>query len=210
MFFGLSHGLLFFAPICLLAYLGAVVYIVRSSGSHRLAWIVGLGSTVAYTVAVCALHFWAQLGWGPRYLVPLFPVLFLVGVITIERRLIPRAIGYALAALGLLTQLPLALANWHAIVVVVGKDPRVPDPIVGLWRSAIHGIIHGYGIGSAGEARALEVPDVWWWHMVGEHAPHIVGLLVLLAGFAILIWLASSPAGVAEASRSASGASELK
>ncbi len=192
MFFGLSHGLLFFAPICLLAYFGAITYIARSPGSRRLPWLVGLGSTVAYTVVICAVHNWASFGWGPRYLVPLFSVLFLVGVLTVENRLVPRALGYALAAFGLLTQVPLALADWHAVVAVVGKNPRVPDPIVGLWRSMLDGIMHGSGIGSASDPRALQVPDVWWWHAVAHHAPHVLGLLVLLAASTSLIWVARS------------------
>jgi hypothetical protein len=194
MFFGFSHGLLFFAPVCLLGYFGAVFYSFRSSGLRRLAWIVGLVSAVAYAATVCALHGWASnLAWGPRYLVPLMPVLFLVGVITIENRVIPRALGYVIAVLGVLIELPLVLANWSALVAVVGKDSRAPDPIIGLWASAIRGVVHGVGIGTANSVKSLQVPDVWWWHAVAEFTPHVLGLLILLAVLATLLWLANSP-----------------
>ncbi len=194
MFFGFTRGMLFFAPVCMLGYLGAIVYIVRTSGLQRLAWVGGLVAAVGYAAAVCALHGWAaNLAWGPRYLVPLMPALFIVGVITAEYRLIPRAIGYALAGFGVLTQLPLVLANWSALVAVVGKSSRAPDPIIGLWESAFEGIVHGKGIGTANGAKALQVPDVWWWHAVAEDAPHVFGLLILLAVLAILLWLANSP-----------------
>ena len=194
MFFGFSRGMLFFAPICLLGYLGAIMYIVRTSGMRRLAWAVGLASAVGYAVIVCALHGWAaNLAWGPRYLVPLMPALFLVGVITVEYRLVPRALGYALAALGLLTQLPVVFANWSALAAVVGKDSRAPDPIVGLWESAAEGIVHGAGIGTANSGKALQVPDVWWWHAVAEDAPHVLGPLILVAVLGTLLWVANSP-----------------
>jgi hypothetical protein len=196
MFFGFSHGLLYFAPICLLGYFGALVFIFRSSGQQRLAWIVGLLSVVAYTIVVSLLHRWqANFGWGPRYLVPFLPVLFLVGVMTVERRIVPRLLGYALVALGLVTQIPLVFANWSALVAVVGQS-GVPNPIFGLWHSALHGIAHGTGIGTVVEAEALQVPDVWWWHAVAGDLPHVVGLLVLLGGFAAILWLASYPTGV--------------
>ncbi|MGH2863741.1 MAG: hypothetical protein ACRDJX_00670 [Solirubrobacteraceae bacterium] len=194
MFFGFTHGLLFCAPICLLAYFGALLYIRRSSGWRRAAWIVSLCSAVAYVALVCLTHGWAaNLAWGPRYIVPLFPVLFLAGVATIEQGLIPRALGYAIAAFGVLIQLPLMLVDWSAVVAAVGKDPRAPDPIVGVWESAFHGIVHGSGIGIASSAEALQVPDVWWWHVVAKYAPSPVGLLALVCGMAILLFVANTP-----------------
>jgi hypothetical protein len=194
MFFSFNRGLLFFAPICLLGYFGGLIYIVRSSGLRRRMWIGGLALVVGYIVSVCLLHGWAaNLEWGPRYLVPVFPVLFLVGVISIERRLVPRALGYGLAALGLLTQLPTAIVNWAAVIAVVGKSSLAPDPIVGVWESAIKGVIHGKGLGTAVSSEALQVPDVWWWHAVASVAPSAIGSLVLLAALATLLWLANAP-----------------
>jgi hypothetical protein len=194
MFFGFTHGLLFYAPMCLLAYFGALLYIRRSSNWRRLAWIAGLSCAVAYIALVCLAHGWAaNLAWGPRYIVPLFPVLFLVGVATIEQGLIPRLLGYAIAAFGLLTQLPLILVNWSALVAVVGKDPRAPDPIVGMWEAAIHGIVHGSSFGIASSAEALQVPDVWWWHVVAGDVPSPVGLLALVCAMAVLLFVANTP-----------------
>ena len=112
--------------------------------------------------------------------------------------MIPRALGYASVVAGMLTGLPLILANWHAVVAVVGIDHRAPDAIVGLWRSMLHGIATGHGFGAINtltppnyghdaHAVGLQVPDSWWWHVVAHHVPHLLGLLVLLcAGGAII------------------------
>jgi hypothetical protein len=121
-------------------------------------------------------------------LIPLFPVLFVVAVLAIERGLIPRAVGYATVAVGTLTQLPLAFADWHAVVAVVGVDHRAPDPIIGLWRSMLDGLATGRGFGQVSDPRALQVPDSWWWHVVAHHVPHLVGPVLLVAAAAGVIW----------------------
>jgi hypothetical protein len=188
LFFGIREGLVFFAPVCLLGYAGALMYVARSRGTARAAWATGLAMAAAYVVTICLLHVWEVFGWGPRYLIPLFPVLFVVAVLAIERGLIPRAVGYATVAVGTLTQLPLAFADWHAVVAVVGVDHRAPDPIIGLWRSMLDGLATGRGFGQVSDPRALQVPDSWWWHVVAHHLPHLVGPALLVAAAAGIIW----------------------
>lgn len=176
LFFGEKRGLLFFAPICLLGYGAAIYAVIRSPGELRWRWFIGLVSAIAYAVVVCIVQDWSRFGWGPRYLVPLIPALFVAAVAFAERRPSVRPLAYALTGLGVLTQVPLSFASWHAVASSPGKNQ-----IVGLWESMLHGLVHGTGIGSADDPRALQVPDTWWWHGVAHHAPHLVGL-VLLAG----------------------------
>jgi hypothetical protein len=180
LFFGIQEGLLFFAPICLLGYFAVLQCAHRAHGTLRGRWLQGLILAVAYVVTVCLLHAWEVFGWGPRYLVPIFPALFAIAVYAIQHGIIPRLIGYAAVVFGLVTQIPLVFADWHALVAVVGLDSRAPNPIVGLWASMLDGLLRGYGIGSAGDPRALQVPDTWWWHSVANHLSHVIGLLVLL------------------------------
>ena len=178
LFVGAQEGLLFFAPLCLLGYV--VVLWMIAMARDRGAWTVGLLMAVLYVITVALVHEWEVFGWGPRYLVPLLPALFVVAVIGVERRIVPRVAGYALVIGGLLTQLPLVFANWHAVVAVVGRDSRAPDPIVGLWRSMLEGLASGHGFGGVTDARSLQVPDSWWWHAVANHSPHLTGPLLLL------------------------------
>lgn len=191
LFFGLHEGLLFYAPICLLGYVAALIYVARSRGTTRAAWAVGLATAVGYAVTVCLLHVWEVFGWGPRYLVPLYPIAFVVAVLTAERWIIPKTVAYACVVLGALTSLPLIFANWHAIVAIVGIDSRAPDAIVGLSHSMIDGLATGHGFGAittlvgpgyGGDAHslALQVPDTWWWHVVARHVPHLLGPVALV------------------------------
>jgi hypothetical protein len=184
LFFGAKRGLLFFAPICFLGYGAAIYAVIRSQGELRWRWSVGFIAAIAYVVVVCAVQDWSRFGWGPRYLVPLIPALFLVAVALAERRQSIRPLAYVLTGLGVLTQLPLAFASWHAVASIPGKNQ-----IVGLWESMLHGLVHGTGIGSADDPRALQVPDTWWWHGIARHVPHLVGLL-LFAGLVAMIALA--------------------
>jgi hypothetical protein len=189
LFFGIREGLLFFAPVCLLGYVAALIYIVRSPrGTARAAWAIGLAMAVAYVVTICLLHAWEVFGWGPRYLIPLFPVLFVVAVLAIERGLIPRALGYACVAVGTLTQLPLVFADWAAVVAVVGVDHRAPNPIIGLWWSMLDGLATGHGFGQVSDPRALQVPDTWWWHVIAHHVPHLIGPVLLVVAAGGIIW----------------------
>jgi hypothetical protein len=195
LFFGIRQGLLFYAPICVLGYACVPIYIARSHGTARAAWAAGLAMAMAYVVTICLLHAWEVFGWGPRYLIPLFPALFVVAVLALERRLIPRILGYAAVAGGLLTQFPLVFADWHALVAVVGIDHRAPDAIIGLWRSMLDGIATGYGFGSVSNPTALQVPDAWWWHVVANHVPHLLGPVVLVAGAVGIVWATVAAAG---------------
>ena len=192
-FFGIRNGLLFYSPICLLGYACVLVYIVRSRGSTRAAWATGLVMAVAYIVTVFLTHIWQTFGWGPRYLVPLVPALFAVAMLATELVVIPNALGWGAVAAGVLTGLPLAFANWHAVVAVVGIDHRVPDAIVGLWHSMLDGLVSGHGFGAINTTTppsyghdahsiALQVPDSWWWHVVARDVPHLLGPVLLLAG----------------------------
>lgn len=199
LFFGIQHGLLFFAPICLLGYAGAALGAIRSQGELRWRWLVGIGAAVAYAVVVVLVQDWSKFGWGPRYLVPLLPALFLAAVFAAERLPRFRPVAYASVGLGLLTQVPLAFANWNALAAVVGHDSRAPDQIVGLWRSTLHGLVHGVGFGKVEDLRVLQVPDTWWWHAVAGHAPHLLGLLAIVALVGGLAWLGAKLCGNDEA-----------
>jgi hypothetical protein len=186
MYFGFGRGLLFYAPMCVLGWFAALLFVVRSQ-RHRLLAAGVLLMITAYGITVSLVQVWFAFGWGPRYLVPMLPALFVIGVVAVER-FAPK-LGYFAVGLGLLTQLPVSYVNWVAVMGVTGK-PRspswAPNAIVGIWHSALHAVSYGHGLGSA-QKRSLQAPDAWWWHLVARHVPHVVGLAVLvLAAVAII------------------------
>ncbi len=197
MFFGIQRGLLFYAPACLLGYVAVIGLIWRSHGFPRIAWAGVLGLAVAYATTVVLLHNWYVYGWGPRYLVPLMPALFVAAVIACEAQVIPRAAAYIAVGFGLVTQAPVAFTNWHALLAVVGVQDRAPNGITGLWSSFVHGLWTGRSFGGTKSPRTLQVPDTWWWHAVGSHLPGLIGLMVAGAGVAVLLTYGARRAGEA-------------
>jgi len=187
MFFGVQRGLLFYAPVCLLGYAAVLALIWRTRGFARIAWATALACAVAYATTVVLLHNWYVYGWGPRYLVPLLPVLFVATVVACETHVIPRAAAYIAVGFGLVTQAPVAFTNWHAMLAVVGVQDRAPNGITGLWNSFVHGLTTGRSFGGTKSPRTLEVPDTWWWHAVGSHLPYVIGIVIAAAGLAAVI-----------------------
>jgi hypothetical protein len=51
----------------------------------------------------------------------------------------------------------------------------------------LDGLVRGHGFGQVTDPRALQVPDVWWWHVVANHAPHVAGVCVLVAAAAAVV-----------------------
>jgi hypothetical protein len=186
MYFGFSRGLLFYAPMCVLGWFAALLFAVRSQ-HHRLLAAGVLLAITAYGITVSLVQVWFAFGWGPRYLVPMMPALFVIGVLAVERS--ARKLGYLAVGLGLLTALPAAYVDWVAVMGVAGK-PRspswAPNGIVGIWHSALHALSHGHGLGSA-QKRSLQAPDTWWWHLLANHAPSAVGLSLLVLAVVTII-----------------------
>jgi len=154
-----GKGLIFYAPLTLLAPWGA----------WRL-WRAGHGGAVALLGALCLTDWLAHanvlirwLGgwaWGPRFLVPIVPLLVLLagGLLVGPRR--PRGARPAVAVLalaGLLVQVPAVLADYHPYLDALAQrysqgphDAQAPyraeqayvpsvtlSPIVGQWRLAL-------------------------------------------------------------------------
>lgn len=195
MIFGLDRGLLFYAPLCFLGFFAALNLARRQQRDDRAVTLSIIVMALAYVGVVSIAHEWRVFGWGPRYLIPLLPPLFVVAVYGVRGGWLSRPLALIGLLLGCATQLPLLVANWSAVLPLVGRDSRAPNPIVGLWRSALDGVVHGRGFGEATDPRALEAPDTFWWHGVAAHLPHYVGLFVLVGALA-----ACAAAGAAVAS----------
>lgn len=133
-----NMGLFLFAPILLLALF---VYKFRHELSVRQKHLIkaALGAAILYVLMIAHMKNWGHFGWGPRYMVPLLPVLFFAAAPMLQwmwqharRTVVP------LLALSFLLNLAPTLMNWH---VIVGEFPgarpqnsSLPYQHIGVWK----------------------------------------------------------------------------
>lgn len=115
-----NRGLLVFAPIfSLLLALPFVWKRATAAGPLRLLFLLYGTAALLYTLAIARLSFWGTFGWGPRYLVPVIPILFL-GVALALLALWPeprhRAWLTALIGVSFLLNAAPVLVNWHLAI----------------------------------------------------------------------------------------------
>jgi len=132
-----NMGLFLFAPVLLLALF---VLRMRHGLPPRQArlLIAGLASALGYLLMIAHMKNWGHFGWGPRYMVPLLPVLFFAAapaLLWTWRH--ARRTAAPLLAVSILLNLAPTLINWH---VIVGEFPgarpqnsTLPYQHIGVW-----------------------------------------------------------------------------
>lgn len=130
-------GLFLFAPVLLLALLiGRMRHELPERQRRVLA--AGLGAALMYLVLIAHMKNWGHFGWGPRYLVPLLPILFFASIPALlwMWRHVRRA-AVPLLCISFMLNLAPTLINWH---VIVGEFPgarpqnsTLPYQHIGVW-----------------------------------------------------------------------------
>jgi len=182
-----AKGLLFFSPLVLLIIPGWAGVWARS----RAATAAALGTVVGTLLVYGGYQVWyGGLTWGPRFVVPLLPLLCLPAAALAEAR---GPWGKALLAGGFLLSLPVQLAvvagAWDRAVLQFdwATDPNLPWSDLRLWyRSpAVYQLAHW----------GPEQVDFLWWHRLSDGsevrdltAGGLLGLGVGAAGG--LVWAA--------------------
>jgi hypothetical protein len=176
--FSPNRGLLWFAPVFLLLPVLPLVWRRVEVHGRRLILCFGV-STIAYTAAIAKLNNWAGVGgWGPRYLVPILPILFLAtGMILL--------VGWPGRWRPVLCALVLCSAVLNAVPVLVNHslaswghagslDPRAPLPRqqIAAWDGLRRGL-RGEPLPApagvlADPVRRLQrrFPDLWWARLI--------------------------------------------
>ena len=137
--FSPNRGLFVFSPV-LLAALAVPFVSSRFSPEQRVLVVAyGLGA-VGYSLLVAKLTTWGTFGWGPRYLVPVLPILFLMTCFTaLAVRTPARRLILAAGALSAVLTLPTAVVNWHLAITTwpeaLDPDARLPYQQVSAWRA---------------------------------------------------------------------------
>jgi GT2 family glycosyltransferase len=152
-----NRGIIAFAPIFIFAL--AFPWIRKRLPSQRLVTLIaayGVGALL-YVCFIAKLSFWGTFGWGPRYMVPVIPILFLpvaASLVMLWEQRRWRAAVSAIIVASFLLNLGPVLVNWHLAVTEYrhnhGQDAlaRLPLEEMSVWN----------GLRLAAEGRPLPMP----------------------------------------------------
>ena len=173
-----GRGLVWYAPGLLLAVWGWPVLARRDRG---LAWALGLACLAPLLFYSLRSAWWGNWCWGPRYLIPVVPLLALPAGVGLTRA--PRAVAVALGGLGLLGALA-GLVTYNGLYqdFIQRRDggfgrllwDPLSSPLVGHWRML-----------------ARHAPDVQLWQLARlDPAFALVQAVLRLVPAALgLLWL---------------------
>jgi hypothetical protein len=120
-----NRGLLWFCPIFLLAMWLPTAWrsLPGTTRAFSAVWILPLGG---YVLAVGSIGNWGAFGWGPRYLVPVIPLLWLpiasVGAELVRRSDASRLVPVLLLGASILIATTATTTNWDAVAAL---DPSI-------------------------------------------------------------------------------------
>jgi hypothetical protein len=177
-----------YSPVVLLA----VVSVFVGKPEHRRERWLALGMLLTFVViyaAVQGAEWYGGTGWGPRYLVPVTPLLILGGLSAVNRgleseRLWPKLGLALLTLLSILVQLPGLLINLHDYYIDLYRFGRGAAWTIGVWQVKHSQIL--------GHFRLIphRTLDLAWvrpstdWLAIGV----LIGGAIIFAG--LMLWLA--------------------
>jgi hypothetical protein len=188
-----NMGLFVHAPILLLLFAVPFVWKGFPSPARRLILSFSIG-TILYVLLISSLRFWSGFSWGPRYLLPILPILFFaVGMMLVS---LWDKYKYPLMGLILLSfvlNAAPALVNWNLAIyndsrAEYGEDALFPYQHAAVW--------NGLYLGVQGEplplsedlsndpvrSGAARFPDLWTFRLMEYSTTGLLaGLIILLA-----------------------------
>lgn len=186
-----NRGLLVFSPIFLLLLALPFVW-RRMDGSWRrlLAWFGP--ATLLYALLIASLENWGAFGWGPRYLLPVVPVLYVAAVaMGVELWARRRAVVAALVGVSLALSVPPLLVNWSLASATgdrtVEPTESLPRQQLAVWSGLARGV-RGEPLALAPElltdpdrAQGARFPDLWLVRLAERSRSGALAALVLAA-----------------------------
>ena len=191
LFLSPNRGILLFSPILLLAVVTAINWKQLDRELRQLLAIYG-ASAAGYVLLISKMANWGAFGWGPRYLVPVLPLMFLAaacGLMLVwpTRR---RAV-LGLTALSAVLTVPPAVVNWHlATTSFVGAaDPDAPTPAQqrAAWSALVRGVqgealpVPANAAADTLRATTSEFPDLFVWRLARMSAMGMSAAVIAVA-----------------------------
>jgi hypothetical protein len=189
--FAPNRGLFLYSPIFLLLFVLPSVWHRVTQEQRRLILVYGAGGAL-YLLMIAKMKTWGAFGWGPRYLVPVVPILFFAAsrvlAICWERHKRPLAALVILS--GLLSAAPV-LVNWNLATTefphAAEQDSKFPYQQMAVWKCLLMGLegkplpappkVVDDPIRSAGR----KFPDLWTVRLIERgHWGLGIGILLML------------------------------
>ncbi len=196
-----NKGLLWFAPVFVLLF--ALPLFWKNQPKERKQMGIAFALvTIPYLLLISKIRNWGTFGWGPRYLVPILPLLFyflapvLVGLWTKYRKPVAALVG-----LSFLLNLAPVLVNWSlAIADPVTSNPHLftPKAHMRIWGALLDGL-QGIPLAAPQEVLSDPVrsagarfPDLWTVRLMElSAAGTLAGLAAIAILLAALVWSGS-------------------
>jgi len=148
-----NRGLFLYSPMLLFAV--GVPFLWRRLPADQRTLLTAYGAgACAYVLLIAKLANWGAFGWGPRYLVPILPIVFFAAAIALKHLYRPlKPLVVALAIFSFVLTLPPAIVNWHLATTTydgaVDADAAYPYQQIAGWRALVAGL----------EGRRLPISD---------------------------------------------------
>jgi hypothetical protein len=190
-----NRGLFVFCPVLLFA---AAAPLREYPELRPLLGAFGVGAC-AYALLIATMANWGAFGWGPRYLLPVLPVLYVPAAFGLLRacRQSRRATLAAVAVCVLLT-LPGAVVNWHLATVTTAGAARAdvwfPEQQYVAWKALAAGLRGESlpvpaGVVDPLRATTAAFPDLFLVRLARQSAPGLAaGVLTALSALVALAW----------------------
>lgn len=204
-----NHGLFVFAPWLIL---GVIPTGLRETPNRlrRIVVLLLLGAA-AYTVMIAGLRQWAKVEWGPRYLVPVLPILTLPAAAAAHRLWQSRwkPLVAVLAGFSVAVTLPAGIVNYSYVITeypgAADATANGPYQLIGTYRALWLGLtgdqqeIPAALIGDPERIAGLRFPDLWTVRLIERGGLlQAVGVGITLVLVTVFVWslkrLAQSPA----------------
>ncbi|HYT66685.1 MAG TPA: hypothetical protein VEL51_09720 [Vicinamibacterales bacterium] len=148
-----NRGLFVFSPV-LLVSAGLPFAWSRLLREQRVVIAAYTLAAAAYILLISKMAAWGVFGWGPRYLVPILPIVFLAACFTaLSSRGTARVFIGVAAVLSAVLTLPTAVVNWHLATTTwpeaMNPDATMPYQQIAGWKALAGGLA----------GRSLPVPD---------------------------------------------------
>ena len=142
--FSPNKGIFLYSPVLLLLFGLPFVWKRIADERRRLFVAFGLGC-IPYVMLIAKMRNWGGFGWGPRFLVPVLPVLFFGASLVISciwKR--HRALILGLTVVSVLVNAPGVFVNWNLTTLEFpgagDQDARVPRQMMATWTGLVMGL----------------------------------------------------------------------
>ena len=189
LFLSPNRGVFLFSPFLLLVVVTAIKWKRLDRELRQLLAIYG-AAAAGYVLLISKMANWGAFGWGPRYLLPVLPLMFLAaasGFMLVWPARRPAVL--ALATVSALLTVPPAVVNWHlattSFVGAADPDAPIPSQQRAAWRALVYGLggqplpVPPNAAVDTLRATTSEFPDLFLWRLA-----RLSGIGMIAAGFA--------------------------